>query len=408
MISRWCRFAARDLEKPSRSKSSWKGAVMPETKDDIRKNILLKKGASEAEINELLEFNSGIFDYSNLETEISFPLDDELFIKSWRNYEEEAKSIGVFPVIRKAIPHLNFPINDKIADNPEYKDAVLYANIKNERLKSNDLELVAPVNFQMAIVPTDAGSIPLLYIPERKDFIAVYSAVKNSNNPMTVPDKLTSALIRDIRNSERINQYKERFMKKKSLMNLNTTWRDEFSKLLLKKELYLDSFIIISGGNAANVKPEDAGYPKDEWNAVSIVINREKAILQYYMKRIFQVEKLHPYLELIAFYHALKIATKKFSADLLIKLMLPDTDKPTDIPACGIGASEFKLSPNICDILRKLIIASAENLEAFEKIYSNELANHDPNLLLISLTYITLEELSSTIEPLEKVYFSLV
>lgn len=381
---------------------------MAENKIDLRKHVLTKLGASDIEINEILDFNADLFDYSHLQTEITFPLDDELFIKSWRNYEEEATSIGVFPVIRKAIPHLNFPISDKTADTPEYKDAVLYANIKEDRLKRNDLGLIAPENFQLAVVATDAGNIPLLYIPERKDFVAVYSAIKNSNAPIAVPDKLTSALIRDVRNAERIHSYRERFEKKKNLMNLKTNWRDEFSKFLLKKELYLDSFIIISGGNAANLKPEDTPYPEDEWNAVSIVINREKAVLHYYMKRIFQIEKMHPYLELIAYYHAIKTATNKFTADMLIKLMLPDLDKPSTIPSCGIGAMEFKLKPNICDILRKLIIDSAENLETFDKIYGGELATHDSNLMLISLTYITLEELASNIEPLEKIYFSLV
>ena len=373
---------------------------------ELRKNMLKKKGATEIEVNELLDFNANIFDYSHLEDEISFPLNDELFIKSWQKYDDEAASLGVFPVIRKALPQLNFAIENKVADTPDYKDAVLYGHIQNEHLKSNEMELIAPDNFQLAVTPTDAGHIPIIYIPERKDFESVYNALKNSNTSCDIPDKLTSAMIRDLRNAERISLYKERFMKKRALMNLNTTWRDEFHKLLLKKELYLDSFIIVCGGNVANVTHEEAEYPEDEWNAISIIINREKEALKYYMKRIFQVEKLHPYIEFIAYYHAIKTALNKFSADLLLKLMLPNED--SDIPSCGIGAMDADLKPETCNIIKKLISSAAENLETFEKIYANELEVHDSNLMLISLAYITIEELASNIEPLEKIYFSLV
>jgi len=378
---------------------------MPESDNELRKKILLKKEASEIELDELLDFNANLFDYSNLQDEITFPLDDELFIKSWKKYEEDAASIGVFPVIRKALPHLNFVIDNKVADTPEYKDAVLYANLTKERLQSNNLDLIAPENLQLAVVPTDAGNLPIIYIPERKDFETIYRALKKGNTNAPVHEKLTSAIIYDMRNSDRINAHRERFMKKKNLMNLKTSWQDEYSKLLLKKELYLDTFVIICGGFAANIKPEDAGYPEDEWKAVSIVINREKEALKYYMKRIFQVEKTHPYLELIAYYHALKTTLKKFNADMLEKLMLPDDDQ--NIPSCGIGAMDCTLTQNSYDILKQLIIDSAANLEAFEKIYANEIEFNDPNLMLISLTYITIEELASSIEPLEKIYFSL-
>ena len=188
-------------------------------------------------------------------------------------------------------------------------------------------------------------------------------------------------------------------------MNLTTSWLDEFKKLLPKKELYLDTFIIICGGYAANIKYDALEIPEDEWIADSIVINREKEALRYYFKRIFQVEKNHPYIELITNYHAIKTTLDKFNAETLLKLVIPEPD--SSLPVCGLGAFDEKLKPETCEILKKLIIAAINNLEHFEKIYHHELEANDTNILLISLTYLTLEELASTIEPLEKIYFSL-
>ena len=379
---------------------------MTGTNEQLRRSVLSKMGASEVQVEKLLEYNSNIFNYSNLEDEISFPLDDEPFIKSWKKYETDAASLGVLPAIKKALPQLNFPIDDKIGDNPEYKDAVLFGNITKERLDGDSLKLTAPENMQLAVIPNDAGSIPMIYIPKREDFVSMFQALKTGNTTREVPVELTSAIVRDLRNSDRIMTYKERFLKKKSLMNLSTSWLDEFNKLLPKKELYLDSFIIICGGDAANVKHDDIGIPKDEWIADSIVINREKEVLKYYFKRIFQVEKNHPYIELITNYHAIKTALNKFTAETLLKIMIPKPD--STLPACGLGVLDEKFKPETCEVIKKLIIAAANNLEQFEKIYRNELEGNDNNLLLISFTYLTLEELASNIEPLEKIYFSLV
>lgn len=378
---------------------------MAVSKKDLRKNVLKKVGAADYDIDLLLDFNSDLFDYSSLQGEITFPLEDELFIKTWKKYESDAASLGVFPVIRKACPHLNFPINNKIADSPEYKDAVLYANFTEERLKSNDLGLKEPEKLQLAVIQTDAGSIPMLYVPDRSDFEAIIRAMNHSNTEAEIPAELTSTIIHEFRNSDRISGYRERFLKKRSLMNLNTTWRDEYNKILLKKELYLDTFIIIYGGNASAVSAKEIGLPKEEWLAKSIVIGREKEALKYYMKRIFNVEKPHPYIELIAYYSAVKIAWGSFAADILFKLMIPGFEAKS--PACGFGALSQKLNRETCETIMKLLEKAAQNLEDFEKIYASELEVNDKNIMLISLTYITIEELASNIEPLEKIYFSL-
>ena len=85
--------------------------------------------------------------------------------------------------------------------------------------------------------------------------------------------------------------------------------------------------------------------------------------------------------------------------------MLPGPESRA--PVCGLAVSGEKLKPEICGILRQLIEKAAHNLEDFCKIYAHELEANDQNLMIISLTNITLEELASSIEPLEKIYFSL-
>lgn len=379
---------------------------MPESTQNVRNSMLLKAGADEGDIDIILDYNSDIFDYSTLQDEITFPLEDEMFIKTWSKYEDDAASLGAFPVIRKAVPHLNFPIDDKLADTPEYKDAIFYANIKPERTDGEGLPLKDADHLQLAIIQSDAGSLPMLFVPEREDFESIIKAVNCSNTNKEVLPEITSTTMLPFRNTARIAVHRERYEKKKALMNLNTTWRDEYAKLLMKPEQYLDTFIMVSGEGASGVSASEMDLPEDEWKAKSIVIGREKEALKYYMRRIFLVEKPHPYVEFIAYYTALISAMGSFNADTLSKLMFP-INPDSKIPACGIGALEQKFSPEICEVIKKLIEKAAHNLEDFCKIYANELEVNDQNLMLISLTNVTLEELASTIEPLEKIYFSL-
>ena len=181
-----------------------------------RTSALKRAGASDVDIKLLLDYNADIFDYSSLSDEITFPLEDEKFVKSWQKYKDESPSLGVLPVIRKACPQLNFPIDNKIADSTEYKDAVFYANISNNRLKENALELQQADNITLELFQTDAGTLPVLYIPAREDFESILQAMNYSNANINILPSITSALIGEFRNSDRINMYRERFLNKRS------------------------------------------------------------------------------------------------------------------------------------------------------------------------------------------------
>ncbi|MBN1863296.1 MAG: hypothetical protein JW808_00180 [Victivallales bacterium] len=372
---------------------------------ESRRGILLKIGASESDSESILDYNSGVFNHSKLSEELSFPLEDELFAKSWRAYQEDAASLGVFSVIRKVCPQLNFPISDKTAESPEYKDAVLYANLKPERLEANDLGIKDADKMQLAVVQTDAGAIPMLHVPDREDFERVLKAMLYNNTDTAVPPWVTSAFVREFRNSERIAAHRERFQKKKALMNLNATWQDEFQKILLNKEQYLDSLIVVCGGYASNIPPEDFGLGHDEWIARSVVLGREKEALRYFMRRLFGIEKNHPYLEFIVTYGALKATFKMYDKENHLKLLLPPPE--SSVAVRGLDLSDKSLSQGAGELIRSLIIKAADNLADFEKIYAGQLEANDPKLMVISLTYVTMEEMASNLEPLEKIYFSL-
>ncbi len=376
-----------------------------DTLSELRRGVLLKLGASESDSDKVLAYSSGVFDHTSLADELSFPLEDELFAKSWRKYQDDASSLGVFPVIRKACPQLNFPIDDKTAENPEYRDAVLYADIKDERLTKNDLGLKDAGKMQLAVVQTDAGGIPMLYVPERGDFERVVQAMLYHNTKTAVPQWVTSAFVREFRNSERIFAQRERFQKKKALMNLNTTWQEEFPRFLLNKKQYLDSLIVVCGSHASNISPEAVGLDDDEWVARSIVFSREKEALRYFMKRIFGVDKNHPHVEFVATYGALKASLGEYSHEAHLKLLLPPPD--SGVAARGLDSSDKSLTKEMGELIKRLTIKAASNLDDFEKIYANQLESTPAVLMTISLTYVTLEEMASSLEPLEKIYFSL-
>ncbi|MEW9125221.1 MAG: hypothetical protein AB2421_21095, partial [Thermotaleaceae bacterium] len=84
-----------------------------------RKEILISFGAEELEIQELLAYNQNIFHQK--EDSCSFPLPDELFLKTWEAYVSEAEKLRVCNVLKKKLVQFQFPIEEGISQKEYYK-----------------------------------------------------------------------------------------------------------------------------------------------------------------------------------------------------------------------------------------------------------------------------------------------
>ena len=64
----------------------------------FRTRILEEFGAKGSEIDELLAYNTNVFDHSSLKSGLSLPLKDEPFVPFWEEYAEDAEIIDQYKI----------------------------------------------------------------------------------------------------------------------------------------------------------------------------------------------------------------------------------------------------------------------------------------------------------------------
>ncbi len=161
-------------------------------RDNIRVHTLEAVCNDAAVRDELLEYNKNVFDRCALELPMQLPLPDEPFVAAWQEYAAESKVRGTLPVLREKLVQLRFPIHEGISETEEYR-AATRRGIEPEQSKEGDgIALRSPELFEIVIHPTAAGSIPLLVIGNRQDFVTVLRALRVVQYKMSLKERSVS------------------------------------------------------------------------------------------------------------------------------------------------------------------------------------------------------------------------
>lgn len=358
-----------------------------------RASVLARLGANAAEIEELLAYGRNTFDHSRLVFPLQFPLPAEPHVEAWQEYAEEAERIGVFPALRKRLAQLNFPIQEGISLTDSYKAATRRGESVQELPEATGLVLACPEQLELLIYPSLAGQLPVLIAGDRRDFVALVRALLNRNEPKLVPDSMGAVMVAGFNNWDRVRRYREKW----SAENPGGDWSDEFQRLIPQKELYQDRFMILSRGPYSAVSAQEIGLADGEWRRLSLTLRLEHECTHYFTRRV--LASMHNNLmdELLADYRGTVAAVGRFRADWFLRFVglerFPEYRE-------GGRLQNYRGEPALSDgafrILQKLVKAAAENLECFDHAHASELETRNSQaLLLVALTYLTLEEYAS-------------
>ncbi len=127
---------------------------------EFRAGVLRECGASASETQELLAYNSNVFDHAGV-AELKFPLPDESFVGPWRSYAKEVAEAGTISVLAKYLVQLRFPVRAGISQDAEY----LAASTRGSGFGADNvlrLHLQAPEKCRIVLHSTPAGHIPLV------------------------------------------------------------------------------------------------------------------------------------------------------------------------------------------------------------------------------------------------------
>jgi hypothetical protein len=360
----------------------------------FRTRILEEFGAKGSEIDELLAYNTNVFDHSSLKSGLSLPLKDEPFVPFWEEYAEDAEIIGVVEALKKRLIQFNFPIQEGISETEDYKYAVR-KGILSENLKhGRGLVLKDPDKLVLLIHQTPAGKIPLIVAYEREDFVFLLQALTCKNEPKPIPASQGASMVAGYNNWDRIAKLKENLRQGKGVLYVETFWPQEFKKIIPQKHLYQDKFIMLSQDYYSGVTPQKIGLDEKDWREKSFIIRREHECTHYFTKRVLSSMQNKVLDELIADYAGITAAAGRFRADWFFAFVGLE-----DYPHYREGGrlQNYRGMPPLSDgaftILQKLVYHAAKNLEEIDKTYTEDVL--EKNHVVLALTYVTLEELAS-------------
>lgn len=364
----------------------------------LQSRVLKSYGATANEIKELSVYNRNVFDHSNWRSPLQFPLESEPHVRIWSEYLDTAREIGVWETLKSVFVQLHFPITAGISQTKAYRAATLKGVEPTTIPEATGLKLKQPDQLDLKIYPSLAGEIPVILPGNREDFVTLVQAITKRNEPQSIPASMGACMVAGYNNWSRIRSYRQQWSQENKTNSGDTAWQQEFTKLIPQKHLYHDRFIILSDGFYSNVAPEDIGLTASEWRKLSLTIRLEHECTHYFTRRLFNSMQNNLLDELIADYRGIVAVTGTYKADWFLRFMgLESFPNYRQDGRLQNYRGQPPLSKRAFAILQALIVAAARNLEYFERKYAEKLklSSNQP-LMLIALTYLTLEELASS------------
>ncbi len=127
------------------------------------------------------------------------------------------------------------------------------------------MKLLSPAKLQLQLYPSPAGRIPIIVATRREDFVSLVRALAMKNEPVAIPGSMGSVTVAGYNDWSRIRRLREKWESE----HPTGDWSIEFERIIPRKELYQDRFIILSDGPYSGVSAKDMGVMDKEWRRLS-------------------------------------------------------------------------------------------------------------------------------------------
>lgn len=336
--------------------------------DPCMRDYLVQLGACEKETKELTSYLERSFKNKAMAFS-SLPLNDEPHIAAWREYIQESLSKGAYNTLQERLAQIRFPIAEGISKTEEYRGATLRGLSLQDK---NGLILERPLDLRIFLHQTLAGAIPALVTDHRPDFIALVRALAHRNEPAPIPPSMGACIVKGFNNWDRIHKRKREWQEENP-SHSDYHWQIEFQRILPQKELYQDTFIILSHGDYSGKTHEEMGLSKEEWRRCSFIIRREHESLHYLTLRIFGTTKNHAYDELLADYAGITKALGYYNRDWFLTFMgLMNYPHHSSKGRLENYLGDPPLSNGAFKILEGIVVMASKNVEQIHSSFRGE------------------------------------
>jgi hypothetical protein len=355
--------------------------------------VLESCGAAPAIIEELLAYGDQPCRRAPEAPPLTFPLPDEPQAESWLSYEREARDVGAIDALKRHLVQLRFPVRAGMSDDDAYKQATR-RGLVDAADESEGLQIRAPDRIQLTMAPTMAGRLPIIVAGDRRDFETLVQALTARNEPEPVPASMGACMVKGLNNWSRIADYRRRWQE----AHPDGDWSEEFKRLIQRKELYQDRFILLSTGPYSATPARDTGLDERAWLEASLAIRREHELTHYFVYRVFGVMRSHAFDEIVADFIGLSRALGSYRDDLALRFLGLES-----FPAYRSGGrlENYRSDPPLSDeamaVVHALAHRSVRGLRALSASWPRERWSDlgAVSSLTFEISQLTLEELAS-------------
>jgi hypothetical protein len=359
-----------------------------------REQVLRAHGARDQTLEELLGYTENRFQEMQQEP----PLADQESVTAWRRYAATAAAEGVLESLRRPFIQLRFPVEEGMSEEPAYQAATRYGRLGEDVLADQGLQLQRPDRLELILQPTPAGTIPILVAGERADFVALLQCLLHRNEPRQVPDAVGAMMIAGYNNWDRVRELRRSWeAQDPGRVGDDDAWNEELRRLIPHRELYQDSFILLTNGPYSGVEASALGLSDSDWLETSLSIRREHECTHYFTRRVFGSMANSVHDELIADLMGIVAATGRFKADWFLRFMGMESNQ--EVRSDG-RVHSYRGKPPLGDdafsVLRSMLRAAAVNLEtAVPALPETPWSLQDKTAVLCGLSRLALEELAA-------------
>lgn len=308
------------------------------------------------------------FAVDRLQAETPLPPPDEPFVSIWQEWAAEARDMGAWKVLASRLPQLAFPVRPGMSGTEAYQAATRKGVPPGETGEATGLAVPRPDAVELSIHPSPAGRLPVITIRDRDTFVLVLQALARRNEPVDVPASQGASMVAGYNNWERIRSHRRRWEAQPADERETTTWSEEMARLVPRRELYQDRFLILSDGPYSGVAAADLGLDETAWREMSLTIRREHECTHYFTRRLFGSMENHLLDELLADWAGLTAATGTYRADWFLRFLGLE-EHPRFRP--GGRLEIYRGKPPLADRdfahLQDLAVRSAATLERLER-----------------------------------------
>lgn len=306
----------------------------------------------------------------------ALPLPEEPQLAFYRHLPPQGSEL--FLRLSQAFPQLGFLPAPGLSLTPEWVQAVR----KGERAAGQrPPPLQAPEALTLQLLPTPAGTLPVLIAGCREDFVRLVQLLGHRGEPAPIPQSMGACLLQGLANWERYRALRQRWEQQQAGF-------PPWAQVLQQKELYQDRLVLASRGPYSGVQvPGDA--QNGEQKALEIRLHHEAA--HYVTLRVFG-QLGHTVLEeLVADWYGLHAAYGRYDAKLALQFLGLEAF-PAIRPTGRLH--NYRGKPPVCDEAFHFLAAACCQAARFLRTLGSPQEQERAGLLL-TLLPLSLEELAA-------------